>query len=153
MEFCNFEDSSDLEDIPLLDIERSLILQFCFLDNLIKLFFLIARCSYFYHNWWKERGTKINSSNIFEECYLGKKHSWLLIIWIFKKMNSLKSYKLPSNQNYLLSKTCKKSHSITQTLIDLNTFVFHPNNCLVSLDLTYWESTVAAPTHFFSLAS
>ena len=63
------------------------------------------------------------------------------------------SRKLSSNQNYLLSKTCKKSHSITQTLTALNKFVFHPNNCLFSLDLSYRESAVAAPAHFFSLAS
>ena len=35
------------------------------------------------------------------------------------------SHKLPSKQNYLLSKTCKKSHLITRTLIALNKFVFH----------------------------
>ena len=40
------------------------------------------------------------------------------------------SHKLPSKQNYLLSKACKKSHSIIQTLVALNKFLFH---CLVSL--------------------
>ena len=43
------------------------------------------------------------------------------------------SHKLPSKQNYLPSKTCKKLHLITQNLIALNKFVFYPNNCLVSL--------------------
>ena len=40
MDFYNFEDSSDLENLPLLDIEWTLILQFCFLDDL-KLCFLL----------------------------------------------------------------------------------------------------------------
>ena len=40
MHFYNFEDSSDLEHLPLLDIEWTLILQFCFLDDL-KLYFLL----------------------------------------------------------------------------------------------------------------
>ena len=40
MHFYNFEDSSDLEHLPLLDIEWTLILQFCFLDDL-KLHFLL----------------------------------------------------------------------------------------------------------------
>ena len=30
------------------------------------------RCLYFHHNWWKERGTQMNSSNIYEGCYSGK---------------------------------------------------------------------------------
>ena len=38
---------------------------------LLKLWFF-TRCLYFHHNWWKERGTKINSSNIFKGC-LGEK--------------------------------------------------------------------------------
>ena len=40
LDFYNFEDSSDLENLLLLDIEWTLILQFCFLGNL-KLWFLI----------------------------------------------------------------------------------------------------------------
>ena len=36
-----FEDSSDLENLPLLNIELTLILQFCFLDDLLKLCFLL----------------------------------------------------------------------------------------------------------------
>ena len=37
----------------------------------LKAVFLL--CLYFHHNWWKERGTNINSTNIFEGCYWGKK--------------------------------------------------------------------------------
>ena len=110
MDFYNFEDSSDLGNLPLLDIEWPLVLQFCFLDDLLKLCFF-PRCLYFHHNWWKERVTEISSSNIFEGCYWGKnveihKHNWLLTILIFKKLNSLKSNyqttfksKLPSERN------------------------------------------------------
>ena len=40
MNFYNIEDSYDLENLPLLVIEWTLILQFCFLDDL-KLCFLL----------------------------------------------------------------------------------------------------------------
>ena len=40
MDFYLFEDSSDHENLPSLDIEWTLILQFCFLDDL-KLCFLL----------------------------------------------------------------------------------------------------------------
>ena len=40
MDFYHFEDSSDCENLPSLDIEWTLILQFCFLDDL-KLCFLL----------------------------------------------------------------------------------------------------------------
>ena len=72
-----------------------------------------TRCLYFHHNWWKERGTTINSSNIFEGCYWGKK------CWNSKTQSTINnlniqttgllkiklSHKLPSKQNYHLSKT------------------------------------------------
>ena len=38
---CIFEDSSELENLPLLNIELTLILQFCFLDDLLKLCFVL----------------------------------------------------------------------------------------------------------------
>ena len=105
------------------------------------------------------RGTKINSSTIFEGCYLnlrGKKfeihkHSWLLIICIFNKLNSIQTLvkdipEIILSHWSLLSKTYKKSHLITGPLIALNKFVFYPNNYLVPLrNLSYQESTVAAP--------
>ena len=43
LDFYIFEDSSDLENLPLLNIESTLILQFCFLDDLLKIYFL-TRC-------------------------------------------------------------------------------------------------------------
>ena len=61
----------------------------------------------------------------------------------YLKLESSKSYylyKLPSKQNYLLSKTYKKSHSITQTIIALNKFLFHPNKFLVPLQIWVIES-------------
>ena len=39
MEFFIFKDSSGLEDLALLNIGLTLILQFCFLDDLLKLCF------------------------------------------------------------------------------------------------------------------
>ena len=47
---------------------NKLFIQFCFLGNLVKLHFF-ARCLYFQH-WRRKRGKKINSSTIFEGCYL-----------------------------------------------------------------------------------
>ena len=41
MDFYIFENSSDLENLPLLNIELTLILQFCFLDDLLKLCFVL----------------------------------------------------------------------------------------------------------------
>ena len=41
LDFYIFEDSSDLENLPLLNIELTLILQFCFLDDLLKLCFVL----------------------------------------------------------------------------------------------------------------
>ena len=79
------------------------------------------------------------------------RHSWLSIIWIFKKLSSIQTLvkdilEIKLSHWSLLSQTYKKSHSITWTLIALNKFVFYPNNCLVLLRiLSYWESIVAAP--------
>ena len=103
---------------------------------------------YFHHNWWKERGTKINSSNIFEGCYWGKKlgnsQTQLTLdnmnIQIIELFIIKLSHKLPSQQKYLVSKTYKKSHLITRTIIALNKFVFHPNNCLVLLRIWVIDS-------------
>ena len=41
MDFYIFEDSSDLENLPLLNIEWTLILQFCFLDTYLSYDFLL----------------------------------------------------------------------------------------------------------------
>ena len=78
-------------------------------------------------------------------------HSWLSTIWIFKKLNSIQTLvkdiqEIKLSHCSLLSKTYKKTHSITRILITLNKFVFYPKNCLVPLwILSFWESTVAAP--------
>ena len=97
-----------------------------FLSNFVflvtrKLHFL-TRCLYF-HYWWREIGKKINSSTIFEECYISLSlrrkicgNSWLLITWILKKLNSIKTlveYILEMKASHLLSKTYKKLHAKT----------------------------------------
>ena len=41
MDFYIFEDYSDIENVPLLNIEWTLILQFCFLGDLLKPHFLL----------------------------------------------------------------------------------------------------------------
>ena len=113
LDFYNFEDSSDLENLPLLDIEWTLILQFCFLDDL-KLYFLLDASIFTTIDEKKEEQKstlQIFLKDVTEEknveIHKLHKHKWLSIIWIFKKLNSLKSIisqttfksKLPSEQN------------------------------------------------------
>ena len=147
---CIFEDSSELENLPLLNIELTLFLQFCFFDDLLKLCFL-TKCLFFSPQLMKRKRNKNQLFKYFWRMLLRKKilenhkHNWLLIIWIFKKLNSLKSNYLT---NYLQSKTtfwAKLSHSITRTLIALNKFL---SSLCLSSDLSYRESTVAAPISF-----
>ena len=130
MDFYHFEDSSGPWKLVFIGHWMN-FLQFCFLDDLKLCFF--TRCLYFHHNWWKERETTVNSSNNFEGGYWGKKWQFINTVNSLDNLNIQKiellkiklSHKLPSKQNYLLSKTCKKSHLITRTLIALNKFVFH----------------------------
>ena len=130
MDFYNFEDSSDLENLPLLDIDWPLILQFCFLDDLLQLCFLLDAFIFTTLDEKKEEQKlthQIFLKDVKEEKNVQiHKHSWLSIIWIFKKLKSLKSksHKLLSNQNYLLSKTCKKSHAVLQLSLPWTNFCF-----------------------------
>ena len=121
-----------LENLPLLNIELTLILQFCFLDDLLKLCFLTRCLSIFTAIDEKKEEPKSEKKNLKIH-----KRSWLVIIWIFKKLNFLKSNYLRNflhrNQNYLLRKTYKRSHLRTQTIVALSKFVFHYNNYLVLL--------------------
>ena len=86
MDFYNLEDSSDLENLPLLDIEWTLILQFCFLDDL-KLCFLLDASIFTTIDEKKEEQKstlEISLNDVTEEKNIPK-HIWLSIIWIFKK--------------------------------------------------------------------
>ena len=144
MDIYIFDDSFDLENLTLWNIELTLILLFCFLEDLLKLCFL-TRCLSIFTTIDEKKEEQKSTYQIFlkdvtEEKKLEiHKQSWLSMVWIFKKLNSFKwnynIHKLPSKQNYLLSKTYKKSHSITQAVITLNKFVFHPNNYLVPLQI------------------
>ena len=106
--------------LTFINIEWTLILQFCFLV-LLK---------------FEEKNLEIH------------RHSRLSIILIFKKLNSIETLvkdipEIKLSHWSLLSKT---SHMITQTLIALTRFVFYSNNCLDPFRiLSYRESTVAAP--------
>ena len=136
--------------MPLLNTELTLILQVCFLDDLLKLCFLTRCLSIFTtideKKEEQESTLQIFLKNVTEEKNLEiSKHSWLLIIWIFKNLNSLKWNYLT---NYLQSKTYKKSHSTTRTIIALNKFVFYLNNCFVLL----WRVNCSC-FHCFCLAS
>ena len=111
-----------------------------------------TRCFYFYHNENKEE--QKSTLQIFLKDVTEKKnveiHKELIsIIWIFKKLNSLKSNYLT---NYLQSKTtfwAKLSHSITRNLIVLNKFV----SLLCLSSFRFELSRVSCSCfHFFSLA-
>ena len=99
----------------------------------------------FFNYFWRMLLSKFEEKNL--EVH---KLSWLLITWIFKKLNSIQTLvenipEIKLSHWYLLSKTYKKSHSKTRTLIVLNKFVCYPNNCVVRLQiLNYQESTVVA---------
>ena len=79
-----------------------------------------------------------------------KKGKQKSILPIFLKK---KPHKLPSKQNCLMRKTHIRSHSITRTIIVSKTFVFHPNNCLVLLQILVIESQHCSCSYFFSLAN
>ena len=103
----------------------------------------------------KKRGTTINSLYIFEGCYWGKKmRKFINTVNSVNNLNIQKiellkiklSHKLPSKQNYLLSKTFtvdnSNSHCIEQIrFIALSFFGFELSRVNCS-----WS-------HFFSLAS
>ena len=151
MDFYNFEDSCNLENLPLLNIEWTSILQFCFLGDLLKLC-LFNKCLSTIDEEEEEQKSTLQLF-LKDICYLSlkknleiHKHSWLSIIWITPYKPLLKKFPKLNPTNYLLNKTYKKSHSITWTLSALNKFMFHPNNCFALFQiLSYWESTVAAP--------
>ena len=121
-----------LENLPLLNIELTLILQFCFLDDLLKLCFLTRCLSIFTTIDEKKEEPKSEEKNLKIH-----KHSWLLDNMNIQKIDFLKSNYLTNflhrNQNYLLRKTYKRSHLRTQTIVALSKFVFHHNNYLVLL--------------------
>ena len=153
MDFYTFEDSSDLENVPLLNIELTLVLQFRFLSDLFKLRFFLLDASIFTIivklfkkiNYFWRMLLKLDEKNL--EIH---RHSWLSIILMFKKVNSIQTFvkdipEIKLSHWSLLSKTHKKSHLMTQILIALKKFVFYPNNSRFPLRIVrYWESTVAA---------
>ena len=102
-----FEDSFDLENLPLLNIELTLILQFYFLHDLLKLSFL-TRCLSIYTATDEKKEEQKSTYQIFlkdvteEKSLEIHKNSWPSMVWIYKKLNSFKSnYPI----NYLQSKS------------------------------------------------
>ena len=77
LDFYVSEHSLDLENLPLLNIEWTSVLQFGFLD-VLKLYFF-TRCLYFHHNWRKQRGTNIKDVTKEKKLEIHKR-SWLSII-------------------------------------------------------------------------
>ena len=110
----------------------------------------------------KERGTKTNLSNIFEGCYWGKnleihKHSWLLMVWIFKKLKSFKSNYLI---NYFQSKTSFWAKLTKNHIQQLKLPLPWTNLCfilIIALSLLRFElsrvNCSAAPISFHQLAN
>ena len=158
MDFYIFEDSSDFGNLPLLNIEWTLILQFCFLDTYLSYDFLIDASIFTTIDEKKEE--QRSTLQIFLKDVWEKKNSKFITQLTLNNLNIQKiellkikliSQTIPSKQNYLVSKTNKKSDLITRTLIALNKFVFHPNNYLAPLRIWFIdrESTVAAFISFY----
>ena len=134
MNFYIFEDYSDLESLPLLNIEWTLIIQFYFLIDLLRLCFF-TRTPLFSPHLMKRKRSKYQLFNYFwrmlltfEEKMDIHKHTRHLIIWIFKKLNSIQTIvkdipEIKLTHWSLLGKTYKKPHSVTQTLFALNKFI------------------------------
>ena len=104
-----FEDSSDLENLPLLNIELTLILQFCFFDDLLKLCFL-TKCLFFSPQLMKRKRNKNQLFRYFWRMLLRKFINTVdSIIRVFQKLKSLKSNYftnyLQNKTSYLLRKT------------------------------------------------
>ena len=151
MDFYIFEDYSDLENLPLVNNEWTF---YPILFPWWLLHFFIIDVSIFNTN--EEKEGKNQFFNYFWRMLLKfeeknleiHKLSWLLITWILKKLNSIQTLvenipEIKLSHWYLLSKTYKKSHLKTWTLIVLKTYVCYSNNCLVPLRiLSYQESTV-----------
>ena len=106
----------------------------------------------------KRRKEKINSSTIFEGCYLKLwRKIWKFLaldnLCMLKKLNSIQTLVediLEIKLSHLLSKTYKKSNRKIQTLIVLNKFVYYPNNCLVRLRILSLLRVNCSCSHFFS---
>ena len=97
MDIYIFEDSSDLENLLLLNTGLTLILQFCFFTRCLSIFTAIDEKKE------EQKSTyQIFLKDVTEEKNLEiHKHSWLSLVWIFKKLDSFKSNYLI---NYLQSK-------------------------------------------------
>ena len=103
----------------------------------------------------KKRGTTINSLYIFEGCYWGKKmRKFINTVNSVNNLNIQKiellkiklSHKLPSKQNYLLSKTFTFDNSNSHCLEQI---------CFIALSFFGFELSRVncSCSHFFSLAS
>ena len=157
-----FEDCSDLENLPLLNIELILILQFCFLDDLLKLCFL-TRCLSIFTAIDEKKEEQKSTYQIFlkdvtEEKNLEiHKHSWLSMVWIFKKLKSFKSNYLI---NYFQSKTSFWAKLTKNHIQQLKLSLPWTNLCFIlitALSLLRFElsrvNCSAAPISFHQLAN
>ena len=147
MNIFTFEGSSDLENLPLLNIELTLILLFSFLDDLLKICFP-TRCLFIFttidEKKEEQKSTyQILLKDVTEEKNLDiYKHRWLLVVWIFKKLNSFK-----------LCKLCHKLYSYLQSKSPWTNLFFIIIIALSLFRFGYRESAVAAPTSFYELAN
>ena len=151
---------SQLESLPLLNIELTLIPQFCVLDDLLKLCFL-TRCLSIFTAIDEKKEEQKSTYQIFlkdvtEEKNLEiHKHSWLSMVWIFKKLNSFKSNYLI---NYLQSKTTFWAKLIKNPIQQLKLLLPCANLCFILItDLPLLRIELSrvncSCSHFFSPAS
>ena len=145
--------------MSLLNIELTLNLQWCFLDDLLKLFLLLDASIFttIYEKKEKQKSTlQITLKDVTEEKNLEiHKYSWLSIIWILKKLNFLKSNFLT---NYLQSKTTFLRKLIKSYIRQPKLSLPSTNLCfilIIALSLFGFELSRVnfSCSHFFSLAS
>ena len=158
MDIYIFEDSSHFENLSSLNIELTLTLQFFLLDDLFKLYFITTCLSIFTaidQNKEQQKSTcQIFLKDITEERNLeNHKHSWLSMVWIFKKLNSFKS-----NINYLQSKTTFWANLQKITFNNLKLSFPWTNLCFILIISLYlFRSELlrvnCSCCHFFSSAS
>ena len=158
MDIYIFEDSSHFENLSSLNIELTLTLQFFLLDDLFKLYFFTTCLSIFTaidQNKEQQKSTcQIFLKDITEERNLeNHKHSWLSMVWIFKKLNSFKS-----NINYLQSKTTFWANLQKITFNNLKLSLPWTNLCFILIISLYlFRSELlrvnCSCSHFFSSAS
>ena len=113
LDFYIFDDSFDLENLPLVNIERTFSL-FLF-PWWLTLATFFTRCVYFHHNWWWEKSIESMREkwikSIFEGLYVNLRRKF----WKFINRTQLTVDNLNTQKVKLRINPCWR-HSINQTI-------------------------------------